>query len=426
MKAAVAIGGMSALSACANLTDNRVGATTPQFPQGPSDPSTLPTRQHAWGEYLVTDRQDNLVPPRHHVFVFLDYARSGVPTDADREAVDSALRTLERAYQRGTGSNDNAIANEGLLFMLGYSPAYFERFDSALPDTVDLPTPERVLAELDDDPGKADGADTLLHLASDRAQIVLSAEEALFGDLDRVNGIEVQADLTGLFERVDRRAGFTGAGLPSARLDEEAVSENAPASMGFKSKFADTAPSEDKVTIEEGPFAGGTTQHVSKLEIDLDMWYRHDHGDRVKRMFSPEHTTQDVGDVGEGLGRDSGVTEELTDRVGEHAKRDDLVGHSQKTARARDDNFEPVILRRGDFNAPAEPGSVLHFGAIQEGIADFVRTRKAMNGLGIEDDEDVPSIAKENDGILAFIDVTNRANFLIPPRDLRALPPARP
>lgn len=426
MKAAVAIGGMSALSACANLNDNRVDAATPQFPQGPSDLSKLPGRQHEWSDYLVTDRQNNVVPPRHHVFVFLDYIGKPVPTDADREPLENALRTLERAYQRGTGGRSNTIENDGLLFMLGYSPAYFERFDLGFPELVDLPPAEQVLTELDDNPEKADKHDAILHVASDRPEVVLSAEEALFGELSRVNGVDVQADLTGIFDRVERRGGFTGAGLPKQHLDEDAVLEEAPASMGFKSKFADTAPSEDKVTIRDGPFSGGTTQHISKLTIDLESWYSHTHDERVKRMFSPEHTSQDVGDVGEGLGRDSGVTEELVEKTEEDADRTGLVGHSQKTARARDEDFEPIILRRGDFNAPGEAGAVLHFGSIQNGIADFVETRKAMEDIGFETDGSAPSVAEENHGILDFIEVENRANFLIPPRDLRALPSARP
>lgn len=426
MKAAVAIGGMSALSACTTLTDNRVEGATPQFPQGPSDLSTLPERQHEWGDYLVTDRQNNVVPPRHHVFVFMDYIGNRVPTDGDRDTVENALQTLERAYRRGTGSRSNTIENDGLLFMLGYAPAYFGRFDEALPRSVDLPSPERVLTELDDDPEKADNHDTLLHVASDRPEVVLSAEEALFGELDRVNGVDVEADLTGIFERVDRRGGFTGAGLPDQHLDEDAILEEAPASMGFKSKFADTAPSEDKVTIREGPFSGGTTQHVSKLTIDLDKWYTHDHDERVERMFSPQHTPGEVGDVGEGLGRSSGVTEELVDRTEADAERTGLVGHSQKTARARDEDFEPIILRRGDFNAPGESGSVLHFGSIQHGMDDFVQTRRAMEDIGFENDGNPPSVPRENHGILDVIEVENRANFLVPPRNVRALPPPRP
>lgn len=426
MKAAVAIGGMSALSACASLSENKVEASTPQFPQGPSNPEGLPIRQHTWSDYLVTNRHDNVVAPRHHAFVFLDYLGEGTPTDTDRETVEGAFRTLERAFQRGTGDRPNVIENDGLLFMLGYSPSYFARFDEDLPESVDLPLPEQVLHALDDDPEKADNYDALLHLASDRAQIVLSAEEGLFGELDLLNGIEIQVDLTDVFERADRRAGFVGASLPSDRLDEDAVPEEAPASMGFASKFADTVPSEDKMTIQEGPFAGGTTQHVSKLKINLERWYEHDHDERVQRMFSPEHTPEDVGHAGEGLGRDSRMTIDLADRTQEDAERSGVVGHSQKIARARDEDFEPIILRRGDFNAPAEPGAVLHFGSIQEGIDDFIRTRKAMDGIGFEDDASPSSVPPENDGILSFIDVEHRANFLIPPRDLRVLPSPQP
>lgn len=431
LKAAVAIGGLNALSACTKLTGTDIRTETLPFPQGPSDRSTLPDRQHGWSDYLVTDRQGNVAPPQHHVFVFLDYTTDGRPTEADRETVETAFQTLERAFQWGTGPNANAISNDGLLFMLGYSPAYFQRFDAPLPDSVDLPAPERVLEELDDDPTKADTADALLHIASDRAQIVLSAEAALFGDLDRVNSVDVDTDLTDIFERVDRRTGFVGRGMPSERLDEEAIPERSPASMGFKSKFADTVPSEDKVTIKEGPFAGGTTQHVSQLELDLDNWYDHDHGERVARMFSPEHTSEAVGDVGEALGKESRVTEDLVEQTDESAERKGVVGHSQKTARARDDEFEPIILRRGDFNATGEPSAVLHFGSIQEGIADFVRTRKAMDDIGFNSDttdsteETTPTVAEADDGILGFIEVQNRANFLIPPRDLRALPPTR-
>lgn len=230
LKVPVAIGGMSALSACANLTGRDVGTATPQFPQGPSDPSTPPARQHAWAAYLVTNRQNNPVPPRYHVYLFLDTRNGSIPGDADRQSVETALRTLERASQHGTGQRANALANDGLLFILGYSPSYFERFGTSLPDSVARPPPDRVLTELDNDPDKADDYDALLHLASDRAQVVLSAEEALFGGLDRLNGVEVVGALTCVFERTERRAGFTGAGLVSERIDEEAIPEEAPAS----------------------------------------------------------------------------------------------------------------------------------------------------------------------------------------------------
>lgn len=427
LKAAVAIGGSSALAACAQLTETSVESSTPQFPQGPSDRSTLPERQHAWNEYLVTDRQGNIVVPQHQVFLFLDYVRDGVPTTADRETVETALQTLDRTYQRGTGDTPNAISNDGLLYTIGYSPAYFDRFDGQLPGSVDLPTPERVLSELGEDPTMADDFDALLHLGSDRAQIVLAVEEALFGGLDQLNGVTVETDLSGTFERVDRRTGFIGRGLPNEKLNEESIPERAPTSMGFKSAFTDTQPGEDKVSIPTGPFAEGTTQHVSRLELDLGSWYEQGHGDRVKRMFSPEHSATQVGEVGEALGNESGITEGIVDRTSEAADSKGLVGHAQKTARARDDDFEPIILRRGDFNAPAEPGAVLNFGALQAGISDFIETRRAMTRVRLEKrGGDAPDISDSDNGILGFIEVLNRANYLLPPRQLRALPPARP
>lgn len=44
-----------------------------------------------------------------------------------------------------------------------------------------------------------------------------------------------------------------------------------------------------------------------------------------------------------------------------------------------------------------------------------------MNGDHVDTDVDA-----EDDGILDFIDVTNRATFLMPPRSLRALPAPQP
>lgn len=426
MKAAVAIGGMSALSACATLTDTEVEGDGPQFPQGSADPETLPDRQHGWNDYLTTDRHNDTAQPRHQVYRFLEYQGKGTPTAAERETVETALRTLERAFQRGTGGEPNEIASEGLLFTIGYARVYFERFQKDRPESVDLPSPEAVLEELEDDPAKADPYDAFVHLGSDQAPVILAAEEALFGNLDRLNGVEVEADLTGILEPVARRAGVLGRGLPARHIDDEDIPEQADASMGFKSYYGDTQPGEDRITIETGPFAGGTTHHVSRLELDLESWYDQPHTDRVEKMYSPEHTSDQVGEVGEGLAGNSRMTPDLADRTKADAAQRGRVGHSQKLARARDEEFVPRILRRGDFNAPAEPGAVLHFGSLQTGISDFVETRQAMTLRGADDGTDQATVNEEDDGILSVIEVTNRANFLLPPRSLRALPPARP
>ena len=49
IKAAVAIGGASALAACTQREK------VPDLETGPDDPSSLPERQHEWGPYLAKD-----------------------------------------------------------------------------------------------------------------------------------------------------------------------------------------------------------------------------------------------------------------------------------------------------------------------------------------------------------------------------------
>jgi hypothetical protein len=420
MRSLVAAGGASALSACTAASERTDAPEEPDFPQG--DPDSLPARQHAWGKYIVRDARRNPVFPQHQVIVFLDYVGDG-PTDEEREQVEAAFRTLERAYQWGTGGNQSAAVNSGLLFSVGYAPSYFERV-GGVPDSVDLPPPAETLRELDDDPAKADPHDAMVHLGSDYAEIVLAAEEALFGRLETINGVEARGGIEGIFEQVERRAGFVGRGLPREKLDNEDIPEKAPISMGFKSVFSDAFPAEDRMTIEEGPFDGGTVFAISRLELDLDPWYERSESERVKRMFGASYTTDEVGPAGDNLGAKSRVTEERAENVPEDASEKGVIGHTQKLARARDDDFEPLILRRGDFNAvppeDSDAGSLLHFGSIQKGMSDFVETRQAMQPDF--DGDDPPNLPEDHDGILNFIEVTNRASFLIPTRAQRALP----
>lgn len=411
MKSAVAIGGSAALAACID----RGGM--PDVPTGPDDLSTLPSRQHAWDEALGRDDHGNVLAPRHQILLLLNYGRDGTPTDRDRETVDDALRSLERAYRRG---------NDGLLFTVGYSPSYFERFDGP-PQGVDLPQPEALSSF---ETPELDRQDAVVHLASDHAQLVLAAEEALFGDREALNGVEMAATLDGVFEKADRRTGFVGNGLPAENQDvtgipgSEPVPEDAPLYMGFKSGFKRNQASQERVTIPDGPFAGGTTQHVSRIRLQLDQWYEQDSRDqRVAKMFCPVHAEKDlVEGTGENLGDESGMDGECLDDVANQARTKGVVGHSQKSARARE-NDEPVILRR-DFDSTDDGEAGLHFVAHQRTISDFVATREAMNGDDLAGSAGVGQ--KNNNGILQYMSVKRRGNWLVPPRELRALPPARP
>ncbi|MFB6196183.1 MAG: Tat pathway signal protein, partial [Haloplanus sp.] len=322
LKSAVAIGGTAALGACLERESVDV-------PTGPADVSGYPRRQHAWNDALPRDDHGNVVPPRHRVLLYLDYRADGRPADADREAVEAALRGVERAYER---------SGDGLLLTTSYSPAYFERFEASLPDAVDLPDPEP-LAPFEDP--ELDRPDAVIHLASNHAQVVLGAEEALRGRTATLNGVDQpDAAVTDAFEVADRRTGFIGDGLPAKHADVEGVPtekvpEDAPLFMGFKSGFAKNQPSEDRVTIQSGPFAGGTTQHISKLHLDLDQWYtQDDRWQREAKMFCPYHAENDlIEDAGDNLG-DSSKIDECGETM-ETAREMGVVGHSQKSARAR-------------------------------------------------------------------------------------------
>ncbi|MDG5759411.1 Tat pathway signal protein [Natronococcus sp. A-GB1] len=416
VRALVATGGATALSACLELSDSE-NEDEDQVPAGVDDPSSLPERQHAWDGSLPADGDENVRPAAHHVLVALslnDGVENGGGIDPDvRETVENALQTLERAYER---------SNDGLLFTMGYTPSYFDRLEEPLPESVDLPEPEPLR---EGETPALDEFDALLHLASDRPEVVLEAEEGLFGERESVNGVEPEAELSGVFDREDdrRRTGFVGDGLPAERTDipgvPETVPGDAPFFMGFRSGFADSQASEDRVTIESGPFAGGTTQQVSSMEINLEQWFdQENHYQRVSKLFSPKHADEEaVGEVGEELGATNGLTDERIAATEDDARGRGVVGHAQKAARAREDG-EPPLLRR-DFNTVDGDRPGLHFLSLQREIADFVRVREAMNGTDLD-------VATANNGILHYLFVDRRGNYLVPPRSLRALPPADP
>lgn len=411
-KSAVAIGGTAALSACLDWFGG------PDVPQGPSDLSTLPTRQHAWNDALSTDQHGNVVTPRHHVLLLVNYDGSGRPSDGDREQIERAFRSLEHAYRRG---------NDGFLFTVGYTPSYFERFDGSLPDAVDLPAPAAMAPFEDPD---FDTPDAIVHLASDYSQVLLAAEEALKGNQSELNGVEMNGSFDGVFSVADRRTGFIGEGLPAEHDDvdgvpEGEVPEESPLYMGFKSGFEKNQASEDRVTIQSGPFADGTTQHLSLIRLHLQQWYEQDSRfHRVATMFCPAHAQNEmVEGVGDNLGDSSRMSETgCPAHTTEDAREKGVVGHSQKTARAREDD-SPIILRR-DFDSTIGDRASLHFLSLQRGIGDFVQTREAMNGTDVADESAVGQ--RTNNGILQYMTVERRGNYLLPPRRHRSLPTPNP
>lgn len=421
-KAAVALGGLAGLSACLGEIDGGgddadeaiEGAPLDGVPTG--DPDAAPRRQHAWNDALDRDEAGNRSLPTHHVLRYVDVDRGDERREAARDRFAAALADLEAAFER---------APAGLLFTVGYSPAYFDRLPGELPEAVDLPAP-RALTDAEEP--ALDDADALVHLAASDPAAVLAADEALFGEATAANGVDV-TDASDLFEPVDRRTGFSGAGLPRERRDADGVPDDAPIPegaslfMGFLNGFAESQATEDRVTIDEGPFAGGTTQQVATLRTQLDAWWSQEsHAQRVAKLFSPTHADEErVGEWGERLGSDPAVADLPEDAVA-YAREEGVVGHAQKAARAREDG-EPVLLRR-DFPTTDGDHTGIHFLTLQESIGDFAAVREAMTGADIAGETAVGS--RVNNGILQYVFVRARGNFLVPPRELRALPDPNP
>jgi hypothetical protein len=420
LRGLVAAGGTSALAACLNVES---GDTNAEIPTG--DPQNRPARQHAWNESLRTDDNGNTLLPHHHVYLALSY--EGSDRETDRSVVETALTDLERAY---------AASNDGLLCTLGYSPAYFERFGEPLTD-VDLPPAGNLV------PGENVDVvdnDAFLHLASDHASAVLGAETALFGDAvaddgptgyaaetgtRTANGVEVTG-LDGVFEVVDRRTGFFGPGLPKKNQDEKflqgvpdgAVDGDAPSFMGFWSRFQGSQATEDRVTIQDGRFAGGTTQHVSALALVLTNWVDHSTEEKIARLFAPDIDPETVGEHGEKLTTDNPVEALDMASLMEAANDKGVVGHAQKLSRYRE-NGRPPILRRDVSSADNKQGWVF-FVTLQRAFEDFRRLRLAMEGIDIA--AETPVGERQDNGILQYFRTRRRGNYLIPPRELRALP----
>jgi hypothetical protein len=418
--AAVAIGGSSALSACLDRegSSDASGAESLSAPSG-TDPENLPESQHVWNQYLVHGPHGNTMLPNHQLVLGLSYTGSMPPTDEERAAVAGAMDTLDRAFRWGTGSESSVTLNEGLLSMIGYSPSYFEAMGE-VPEG--LMAPADVLEAVGEDPSLADGFDAIVILNSDLGSNVLAAEEALLGERDEVNGVAVEGTFEDVFEVAGRRTGVVGPGNPAAELGRDDVPEDAPLSMGFRSGFADNQAAESTVTIADGAFAGGTTLLAARLRIDLDRWYEQSEATRIREMFSPQSDPDQIDPTADRLGSESEITEaEASDEGVEAAANEhDMLGHTQKVARARNDDFEPTILRRTegvvtdeDFDA----GAGFNFHSVQRDIQDFVDVRKAMNVD--EYDVDVPD---ERHGIIDYLETRARGTFLVPPRSKRALP----
>ena len=369
-------------------------------------------RQHAWDAYSARAR-GTAQAPEHHLLLLVDYESDEEPTSADRRQAADAFDRLEETFE---------WSNEGLLFTVSYSTSYFDRFDADLPvglqpnngtpiprmltaqqiiDGWTVPNPfdrtedgEPTLFDLQvtlegEDPVADDDYDAVLHLASDRVQHLLAAEQLLWGEDPEAVGAPAGPGLEGVFTRPesypDRRTGFIGNENLEENVDdvgeegsqaraefEESVEAGAELSFGYNDIYRNSNPREDNVTLLEdqrflpknpqppGAFANGSILHVSKLDSDLEGWYgENSDADRRHRMFSPNHEKEDVGEVGENLGSSSApddttdmamrdfsdvTSRDVAERTQEDVEEGRFVGHAQKVARARaqlEAHFQP-------------------------------------------------------------------------------------
>ncbi|MFB6210438.1 MAG: Tat pathway signal protein [Halobacteriales archaeon] len=417
LKRAVALGGASALSACLG----RFGSE----PVPAGDPGAKPARQHAWRSYIRHDEHGNSELPKHQVLLYVNFDGAGPPTTDARQKLENALLGLDRAYE---------WSHEGLLHSIAYSPSYFDRFEQSLPESVSLPEPTPLSPF---ETPTFDTQDAVVHLASDRADVVLEAEQAVIGEREQANEESMPAYLTDVGTVVSRRTGFVGAGLPAQHQDaagipdSKPVPEASPLFMGFKAGFKGNQATEDRVTINTGPFAGGTTKVIANLRQRLEDWYEEQSFDeRVMEMFSPIHAEKDlVKGIGANLGADSGI-DAVLDTIAQQAEEYGRIGHAQKAARANRDDDGNVKLLRRHFESTDDIGSEqkvasLHFPSLQRRIEEFEAVRRAMNGTDMTDI--TPAIRQRvNNGILEYIFVRRRGYFLVPPRRHRSLPSPRP
>ena len=400
MRRLAAATGVASLAGCAGVFAGSTESPTPDLPPNPRV-GELPDRQHAWDAVLAKDAHGNALAPRHHRVLLLDLETE--PGDDAATTVEGAMRALESAYEWGP---------DGLFHALAWGTEYYSRMGWLEGAPIEEP---RVLSRTDDPDLLS--FDAALVLASDVPSHLSAVDAAMFGKRDDLAGATVDHSLGDVFSVASRRTGFIGEGLPAAHADAEGVPagsppEDAPLFTGFFSGRTKTQASEERVTIGDGRYAGGTTMHVSHLRESLDRWWDAlDEDGRIARMFSPEFTPDSVAEFTDDV--------PFSDAVREHAREFGVVGHHEKVARAREDG-KPIVLRR-DFNTVDGGRAGLHFLSLQRSLADFRKTRRAMNGWYLRDDH--PAVTdRENNGLLNFITVTSRANFYVPPRADRAFP----
>ena len=145
---------------------------------------------------------------------------------------------------------------DGLLMLLGWGPGYFARHaETAAPIGRPVALARGEHAALED-------IDACLHLASDD-------EERLDDRCRRCwSGMASSTRGSAAGARGPHRA-RRAPGCPP-RVAGAQVPADSPLLLGFHSGLRRNQATEAEITIPDGPLAGGTTMHVSRIDLDLD------------------------------------------------------------------------------------------------------------------------------------------------------------
>jgi hypothetical protein len=348
-----------------------------------------PQAQHDWEATYATDALGRPLPPRFHRLVMFDVTRTPSRTDVAR--LEGALRALEDRYPHGP---------DGLLMLLGWGPGYFAHHaDSRAPVSrpVALARGERAVLE---------DIDACLHIAADDEDRLDAAMATLLWEHEPRLGPPLRVR--------EVRTGCVGAGLPARRAGGP-VPVDSPLLLGFHSGLRRNQATEAEITIPSGPYAGGTTMHISRIVLDVEAWYAQDEECRTALMYAPTVTPAQAARFSDDASSDF-------DRLPETARRHGLIGHAQAAARARLDG-RPRINRR-DFVTFDDGIPGTHFVSLQRSLEDFNATRAVMNGADGPHHHRAVGL-RANNGINAFMEVVSRATFAVPPRAQRAYPGLR-
>lgn len=409
-----------------------------------SPPGGYPRGQYQISAYGVRVRPDPesavevVIPPVWNLAITATLARA--PSTREQQRLEAALRAVEAAYP---------YSPAGVFALVAYGLPYFRRyiapsvFAAYLPRMADDGTTPVLLDAIrfpSDPPDTLlESNDMVFHLRSDVLDQLHDVQRALFEHSGTLAGQRApDADIADLFQVTSVRTGFVGAGLPRHMAQQAGLASAAripaaaPLFMGFTStqqlgEAKEVAVSFDGkrdpllaplTTARPGDyFAGGTSLSMSHMFEDLDSWYALPYEARVARMFHLNAATAP--------GRITLQTLWLNPNpTALDAQEQHVIGHNEAVQRGSRSAEGQALQLRVDFNtmdaldAPV-PAAGLHFLAFTPGARIFHQSRLSMDATDLAQQYD---IAPQANGINAFLRVTRRQNFLVPPRAHRAFP----